>query len=476
MSSSPIFLMSFDRPEYLARVLGSLKAQTNCFLDQRPIALFQDGGVSPFSKRNNACEATIHQCIDVFRKEFPRGIVVESATNLGVALNFERAERYAFEELGASSAIFLEDDLVLGEHYISTIDTLVGQFSQDERVGYVAAYGDHTKTLEEQHANSRKLILLGHNWGFAIFKRQWQRMRSRVLEYLEAIKGCDYKDRDGEKVKNLFASWGYGDPAISQDAAKTIACCAEGIVKVNTYICNGAYIGERGVHMNEKIFAERGYSRTVLYPQRVSSFEPLGKDLYERLLREQRDWAKSSRFKATANTSPKGAATSDVMSQQLMDAIISAAYQALLRRDADASGLASYRKLFDGRPISESTRKTLVGLLDSGEFVRNWEASPARIFNRMLLSVQKALLGKVTPALRAVTCGWNEKKVVVRSIFDGAIGEDDERDLQGVQAAIAEFMLSTDIVMETVRLDYPRDRQDAALQAWAYMRKEEPLA
>ena len=51
-------------------------------------------------------------------------------------------------------------------------------------------------------------------------------------------------------------SWGFNSPGTSQDAAKTIACCLVGVVKINTFVCNGRYIGKWGVHMNPAIYAE----------------------------------------------------------------------------------------------------------------------------------------------------------------------------------------------------------------------------
>ncbi|MBV8525865.1 MAG: hypothetical protein JOY71_27765, partial [Acetobacteraceae bacterium] len=272
---SPIFIMSFDRPDYLQQVLTSLRKQIGCNIERRMIVLFQDGAVNPISGRRHAQDRDINECVEVFRREFPDGRVVASDVNLGVALNFDRAERFGFEGLGAEAAIFLEDDLVLSEHYIATLDRLIATFMHDPRVGYVSAYGDHTKSLEAQRTNSNKLIIMTHNWGFALFRRQWIRMRRWVLEYLDAIRDADYRDRDPEKIRRLFASWGYGLPAISQDAAKTIACCVDGVIKVNTYVCNAAYVGRRGLHMNETIFAERGYQHTVLYPELITEFQRL---------------------------------------------------------------------------------------------------------------------------------------------------------------------------------------------------------
>jgi hypothetical protein len=287
----PIAILSFDRPDYLRRVLDSLKSQIGCDLECRSVTLFQDGAVNPHSSIQRGAIEDIAQCVDLFKQRFPRGEVVPSSVNLGAALNFDRAETMMFETLGAEAAIFLEDDLVLGPNYISTLEALISIFIDDDRVGYVAAYGDHRKTIEEQRANCDRLVLLGNNWGFALFRWQWLRMRARIREYLQLMENTDYYLRDGDRIARLFAAWGYGCPATSQDAAKTIACCADGVIKLNTYVCNAAYIGEHGIHMRPQLFAARGYGNTAIYPEKIDRFRPLDEALYSTLLRQQRNWA-----------------------------------------------------------------------------------------------------------------------------------------------------------------------------------------
>jgi hypothetical protein len=288
---APICIMSFDRPDYLRQVLVSLKAQIDADIENRKIILFQDGALSRHNKHRHADDQAIADCIDAFKSAFPAGVAMASPKNLGVALNFDRAERVGFEQLAEDAVIFLEDDLVLSEHYIATLDLLIERFRFDERVGYLAAYGDLHRGLSDQRANRTKLIRMGHNWGFALYRRQWLRMRNRVLDYLDLIRDVDYRLRDGAKIARLFASWGYGCPATSQDAAKTIACCSDKVARLNTYACNARYIGERGLHMRPVTFRERGYDKTIVFPERVTDFAPLDAELYDRCIREQERWA-----------------------------------------------------------------------------------------------------------------------------------------------------------------------------------------
>jgi acetyltransferase-like isoleucine patch superfamily enzyme/glycosyltransferase involved in cell wall biosynthesis len=288
---APIFIMSFNRPEYLAHVIRSLLEQDKKLLADQDIYLAQDGAVNPLSGQQYADQKTIAECVSLFTSAFPEGKVLSYSANLGVALNFDRCERIAFEDLRAEYAVFLEDDLVLAPHYLATLESLVNQFRDDARVGYVSAYGNHTHPLDEQKRNKDKLVVLTHNWGFAVFRRQWIKMRSKVLEYLDIVRASDYNKRDEAAIQRLFASWGYGMPASSQDAAKTIACCSDKVIKINTYICNAAYIGARGLHMTPQMFTERGYDKTEMFAEAVTEFEPLSDGLYRQILREQESWA-----------------------------------------------------------------------------------------------------------------------------------------------------------------------------------------
>ena len=287
----PIIVMSFNRPDYLRTVLLSLKAQSLAVLAERKIALFQDGNYNPFSKKSHSDPNLAPACVEVFKELFPAGEVRLSDVNLGVALNFDRAERFVFEELGAEAAIFLEDDLELSEHYIDVLDNLLAANCNDERVGYLAAYGDHQLSTETQRSNSHALAVLHHNWGFAVYRRQWERMRPYTLQYLEFVRDCDYGQRDHEAIKRLFASWGFSPPATSQDAAKTTICCVIETLKLNTVACFARYIGEQGLHMNTDEFFAKNYRETRMLAETVTEFEPVTDNLATSVRNDLRRWA-----------------------------------------------------------------------------------------------------------------------------------------------------------------------------------------
>ncbi len=94
---------------------------------------------------------------------------------------------------------------------------------------------------------------------------------------------------------------------------------------------------------------------------------------------------------------------------------------------------------------------------------------------RLLLSVQRAILGVVPAALREVSCGWRGTEITVRFVFDGEIEPDDQ---EGVMIAgaevIADFSAPWTIFEEIVRIDYPADLRGSrgVNMLLAYQRKE----
>ena len=105
---------------------------------------------------------------------------------------------------------------------------------------------------------------------------------------------------------------------------------------------------------------------------------------------------------------------------------------------------------------------------------------PAQMRVRLLLSIQRALLGAVPATLREVTCRWEGTEVKLRFVFDGEI---DPHDYSGAQIAgtevIADFSEPWTISEEIVRIDYPTDLREwrpAGNMVLAYQRKEPSTA
>jgi len=266
----PIAILSFNRPEYLDETLSSLQAQTK-LLGDRPIALFQDGSWSSSMNKHHCDPAVCRQCVDIFRDQFPSGTIFESDINLGSVFNYERAERYVFETLDAPAAIFLEDDLILGRAYITVLERLIDLTLADERIGYVAAFGNWKATQEQQLKNSRKLRPMHLLWAFGLTQRHWRKCRPYVEQYLDLIRGSDYRQRDHRKIQALVQSWGIESGDTGQDRIKAFATALVGCVMVNTEVAYGRYIGqEGGLNFTPALYKEWELEKTEYFDEEVS--------------------------------------------------------------------------------------------------------------------------------------------------------------------------------------------------------------
>ncbi|QKC95777.1 hypothetical protein [Mesorhizobium sp. NZP2298] len=92
---------------------------------------------------------------------------------------------------------------------------------------------------------------------------------------------------------------------------------------------------------------------------------------------------------------------------------------------------------------------------------------------KLLLSVQRALLGAVSRRLRAVTCAWEGVEITLRFVFDGEPTDQDSEDAGIVAAEVAaDFPAPWTVDEDIARLDYPDDLRPGALALWAFRRKE----
>ncbi|QPC93563.1 hypothetical protein [Mesorhizobium sp. INR15] len=258
----PIAILSFDRPGYLRQVLKSLRPQIT---EADKVVLFQDGGWNRWSKRQKGNNERIGQCVATFHRTIPWGEVIEAPENLGIALNYERAERHVFEDLQAGKGLFLEDDLVLSPNYLGTIGQLLDLAEQDPRIAYVAAYGDLWASQRVQRQRAHDLIAMHENWGAALTRRTWLAERPFRKKYLELVDGCDYSRRDSHAIRAFYAGRGWKNPVTSQDAARWIACAERGAVRISNFACHARYIGKRGEHSNPRLFKASRFASTVMF-------------------------------------------------------------------------------------------------------------------------------------------------------------------------------------------------------------------
>lgn len=293
----PVALMSFDRPDHLQAVAQTVLRQRVGGAIEYDYFLFQDGWRHRATGREKCDIEANRRCIDVFKAYFPEGVVVADDDNYGVAHNFDRAERALFCDHDYDAAIFLEDDMLLQPHYFEVLEELIDFALEKDYVGMVSAYGHKVDTpLAEQRRRRREICAMNeHNWGFALTRAFWRRRDPIVRPYLDMIADIDYRDRSEKKdeIQAWQVSYGRGGAGYlsSQDSVKNMASEVLGCLRLSTFTNNAVYIGKAGEHMSSDRFFERGYHRTVLYPEPHSGFE---RPSWEELMRRTRMSARIS--------------------------------------------------------------------------------------------------------------------------------------------------------------------------------------
>jgi hypothetical protein len=287
-----VAVMSFNRPQYLQPVLESLRRSVEKSSHDLPVYLFQDNAFNIRSNTQRAVDFDVKASRSIFAELFPRGVILDSPVNLGVALNYDRAEKFLFEKKGYDAVLFFEDDLVLCESYITVIIKMLAQAFISERVGMVCAYGsNHELPIEEQLANLDGVGIVSHSWGFGLTKRAYEVRKPYLSKYLSLLAEIDYYDKDRltHQIFDLHNQLGFNHHVLSQDIFKYMALHKSGMVAVNTVPVLAHYIGKVGMHSSNESFEMHGYSRTKLLPfdTRLPNPDLTNSELVSKLYREQ---------------------------------------------------------------------------------------------------------------------------------------------------------------------------------------------
>jgi hypothetical protein len=258
----PIAILSFDRPQLLREVLLSLAPQVG----QNPVFLFQDGARNIYSGRQAADPEVQQECIRAFREIFPHGTVFASEHNLGIAENYERAEREMFSVRNAPHALFLEDDLLLAPDFLQVTRMLLDLARQNPRIGSICAYGNLWASAEEQSVRPRDLIHAHESWGFAMTRKAWLEEQPFRRQYLQLVRGQDYKLRDDAPIMDFYRQRGWQMSVTSQDGSRWIAAIELGKVRLTTFPCHARNIGRVGVHSVAEFYDQARLASSIFYP------------------------------------------------------------------------------------------------------------------------------------------------------------------------------------------------------------------
>lgn len=279
-----------DRPHYFEQVVRSVQRQPA--IGALPVYCFLDGAVNRISGVERGSPERIERCAAIFKRAFPSSELHAAPVNLGIALNFARAERHVFMRRRHQFVLFLEDDFVLQPHYVQVIQAMIETFGGHARVGAFSAFGDHSAPLASQRRHRHRVRCMGHDWAVCVPRARWLERQPYYAAYLRYIRRVDYVLRSQEWIQyRLYARLGAKPVASSQDAAKSIAMLKAGQIKVSTYTNNGRYIGKVGTHFTPRVYARLGYAERerLVFTEPEARFYWAPADL-DRIERELRQW------------------------------------------------------------------------------------------------------------------------------------------------------------------------------------------
>lgn len=90
----------------------------------------------------------------------------------------------------------------------------------------------------------------------------------------------------------------------------------------------------------------------------------------------------------------------------------------------------------------------------------------------LLLSIQRALLGEITPNIRGITCDLYDSQIIIRCYFEGQVTKDNKESIDSVEAEVIADFPKFAIDLQCLMVNKPESLEQYKLSAWVYMRKE----
>ena len=252
-----VAIIAMDSPQYLARLLASLRAQE--YEGEVDYHLWQDGITNEYSGRVVADEWHWNATRYIWDKcGLPNKYAHVNIANKGVGLHQLGAIEWMLCDY--DRLMVVEDDVVLSPHWLRLLDVLFEQFAEHPEVfGFCPGF-------KHQGTNEAGLLWQDEHWWCEAFTVDaWRKVRIHYADYIRIIRDVDYKDRDHDAIRALFKRHGFTNPSTSQDAGKDWAIHRAGMRRVCCEVNRAMGIGKTGIHFTPRMFAEAGYNHCIPY-------------------------------------------------------------------------------------------------------------------------------------------------------------------------------------------------------------------
>ena len=172
MNKVPILILAFNRPNHVIRVMEAVRAyQPNC------LYLACDGPRKNKKGESELVMATRKAMLDAVDWECEVKTLFRDK-NLGCAQAVFEAMTWFFkhEEYG----VIIEDDVIVGKDFFTLCEEMLPRFANDDRVMMISAQNRRTKEL---HSNELVFGTYTYIWGWATWRRAWDKMDMEMCEW-----------------------------------------------------------------------------------------------------------------------------------------------------------------------------------------------------------------------------------------------------------------------------------------------------
>jgi len=360
-----IAILPYNNFEYFRKTLDGILSQhidNRSVLEDFDLFIFQDA----LQERHSASNAQYEEIKKYCEEKIPLVRFHRQEKNQGIALQFDYAETFLFSTEKYDVVILCEHDFVMAPNYLNVVSNLINQFADDERIAAVSAHSSgYRASQEEQQQRKNEYVVMGHDWGAAVFRRAWLKRVSVMSAYYELLRGIPFEQRNNLLIHAWMRFLGFYEGSTSQDTIKACVDSALGQLRISSFPNLGTYIGEQGMHWDRTIYESFGYHQTVLFQGEYGKPASLGAEQFQKLLAQQQasylanaaQWDQHAFKKRIENNDLMIEVTPNLLRFDATSEDVVAAYKFFLNRFPESLAVIESRI---GKPISQLLRSFLL--------------------------------------------------------------------------------------------------------------------
>jgi hypothetical protein len=183
MTTAPVCVFAFRRPDHTRRTLSALAASP--LASQTALTVFVDG------PRDAADTAPVRQVIDIARAQagFASLDVVAREENAGLARSIQDGVSQMMEAHGR--AIVVEDDIVTSPAFLSYMNAALDRYADEPEVWHIAGYNEPIAANRDRRGAA--LWRFMSCWGWASWADRWSHFERDPAELIESFSPEDIR-------------------------------------------------------------------------------------------------------------------------------------------------------------------------------------------------------------------------------------------------------------------------------------------